>query len=289
MVYLGLFVLGLCLGSFINALVWRLHSQWSERYDEDGAPRKLTPARKERLTELSITKGRSMCMHCGHKLGARDLIPVLSWVFLRGRCRYCKKSYDDTPLAELLVPALLVISYIWWPDPLGITDTIEIVQYGLWTLIVTALVALFIYDARWYLLPDKIVWPLTGLTSGFVVLEAIQVGSVWALLGPVLGAAVVSGLFWVLHAISKGTWIGGGDVKLGLSLGLLAGGPLLACLLIFLASLLAMIVMLPGMIKQNIGFGSRIPFGPFLILAGFTVFLWGQNLLDGYIRLLFGS
>src|SRR3712207_2755294 len=99
MVYLAFLFFGLCLGSFVNALVWRIHEQDILREKE-----RLSSADKQRLEKLSISKGRSMCMHCGHELAAKDLVPVFSWLYLRGKCRYCKHVIPDSPVAELLVP-----------------------------------------------------------------------------------------------------------------------------------------------------------------------------------------
>jgi leader peptidase (prepilin peptidase)/N-methyltransferase len=91
----------LCLGSFVNALIWRLHTQEGLK------------SKKER-TKYSITKGRSMCMHCKHTLSTIDLIPVFSWIYLRGKCRYCGYTIPDNPISELLTPTLFVISYLYW-------------------------------------------------------------------------------------------------------------------------------------------------------------------------------
>ena len=82
MIYLVLIVVGLSLGSFINALIWRLHKQ-AEYVDAKKHPSKVEQ------DKLSITKGRSMCLHCSHELAPQDLVPVVSWLMLRGRCRYC--------------------------------------------------------------------------------------------------------------------------------------------------------------------------------------------------------
>src|SRR5690606_23636863 len=94
-VILALIVSGLILGSFVNAFVWRLH----EKKDWVG--------------------GRSECPHCHHKLAPKDLVPVLSWLSLGGKCRYCHKPIPDSPLVELAVPVLFVLSYIFWPMGYG--------------------------------------------------------------------------------------------------------------------------------------------------------------------------
>lgn len=276
--------LGLSLGSFVNALIWRIHEQ-AEYLNDDGTRRKLTKRDKERLEALSIAKGRSMCTHCGHQLSAKDLVPVLSWVYLRGRCRYCRQPINDTPVAELLLPILLIASYVLWPFVPAGWGGVEIAMFVVWTGMMTCFVALALYDAKWFLLPDRIVAPLTLLAVTFVALQAVQTGSVTYLLFAVLGAVTLSGVFWILSVASKGAWIGWGDVKLGVSLGLLAASPLMSLLVIFIASILGTLAALPQVFK-GAGLRSSLPFGPHLLLATLVVVFFGKALVDWYFGLL---
>lgn len=279
MVYLALVLLGLCLGSFVNALVWRLRKQ-----EELFASKAAGMAKKARA--LSIVHGRSMCMHCGHELSPRDLVPVFSWIMLRGKCRYCKAPIDDTPFAELFLPVLFVISYFAWPYAVGGWASAEIVLFGLWLLILTGFLALAIYDVKWFLLPDRIVVPVSVLALFFVVvLSKIQADSA-LLLWSLGGAAVISGLFFAIAYVSDGKWIGGGDVKLGALLGLLAGSPVMAFMLIFIASLLGSLIALPRLLLRKYTLNSVLPFGPFLLAAAFVIVLWGQQIYDWYFGLL---
>lgn len=270
MIIIELIVLGLCLGSFTGALVWRLHEQ--------SQPAKKRVASSE---ELSITKGRSMCPHCQHTLGVKDLIPLVSWIWLRGRCRYCKHSIGwQEPLLEVIMAALFVLSYVFWPFAF---DAEGIFLLVIWLLAVVGLVALFVYDLRWMLLPNKIVFLLIGL--GVVQTLAVAVrfdGGLTSILSATAGLAVAGGIFYVLFRVSKEKWIGGGDVKLGYALGLLLGSPDLAFLMLFVASLLGVVVSLPGLIAKKLAATSRIPFGPFLIVATIVVMLFGASIIDWY-------
>lgn len=274
MVIVFLVVVGLCLGSFVNAFTWRLHEQ-SKTTD------------KKKLKELSISKGRSKCTHCGHQLAAKDLIPVLSWLSLSGKCRYCKKPISwQYPLVELAGAVLLVASYIWWPY--AIESSLEIALFGLWAVIATGFLALTVYDARWYLLPDKIVFPLTAIGGIFVALLAVQYDTTAVLRDAAIGALVVFGLFYGLHQLSQGKWIGGGDVKLAVLLGALAGGLVNAMLLLFIASVLGAAY---GVAASTIGGQKltrklRIPFGPFLIVATIVTVLFGASIVDWYSELI---
>lgn len=279
MVYLWLIVLGLCLGSFVNALVWRLHEQ------EELLEKKPKGIGKQ-LRKLSITRGRSMCTHCGHELAPVDLVPVFSWLWLRGKCRYCHKPINDTPFTEIMLPLFLVLSYSAWPyTPNGWT-IVEIGIFSVWAIILTCFLALAVYDAKWYLLPDRIVLPVTILSLALVILLAYSTKDWMILRDAVLAGTALFGLFYAMFTISNERWIGGGDVKLALSLGLLAGSPLAAALLVFIASVLGTLMALPGIIRGSRNAKSMLPFGPFLMTAAVIVFLWGDSILSWYLGAL---
>lgn len=267
--------LGLALGSFINALVWRLHEQSLSR-------------KKARDAELSIVRGRSMCPGCRHALGAGDLIPLFSWLALRGKCRYCQKPISvQYPLVESVTAVLVVISLLAWPYGFGAEG---IALFASWLALLTGLIALAVYDIRWMLLPNRMVYPLTVFWAGVVVGRALLFnGGLSLIVGALLGALACGGLFWLLFQLSDGKWIGGGDVKLGFLLGLLAGNALQSFLIIFIASLLGTLWIMPMLINKKLGFKAQIPFGPFLIASAIIVFLFGAHLLEvfsGYFLLV---
>src|SRR5690606_6942893 len=100
MIIAVLALLGLCLGSFVNALVFRVHAQSKLK---SGSKKKIG----KRDVDLSVSRGRSVCIHCGHELAAKDLIPLLSWLLLRGKCRYCHRPISwQYPLVELTASLL---------------------------------------------------------------------------------------------------------------------------------------------------------------------------------------
>lgn len=277
MIIVFLAVLGTIFGSFVNALIYRMH-ELSELEGKEGK------AARERRSTLSMTKGRSMCPHCGHILAAGDLVPVLSWLWLRGKCRYCKKPIPDSPWVEAITGLLFAVSYAGWPYAL---HGAELFRFTLWLAFLVGFVALAVYDMRWFLLPDKIVFPLTTLAAIQVVVFAILTHSFVAFWQPLGGAAIIFGLFWILFQVSGGSWIGGGDVKLAAALGLLAGTPLRSLTVIFLASLIGTIVSIPQLMKGREGLNMRIPFGPALILATIVVVLFGGQLANWYQGLMF--
>lgn len=268
MIYLVLIVFGLALGSFVNALVWRLHEQEIE------SGKKSTAKRQAYVKDLSVVKGRSMCLHCHYQLAIKDLIPLFSWLGLRGRCRYCHQPIGwQYPLAELLTAVLFVFSYLYWPLALHGTG---LAQFIIWLLLLVGFMALAVYDLKWYLLPNRIVYPLLGLALlQFIVMVVYQPR--WSLvLSAAWGVLIGGGIFYLLFQISKGRWIGGGDVKLGALLGIIVGGPLAAIVLLFTASLTGTLVSVPMMLSGRVKRNTQVPFGPFLLFAAFLVRLFGS-------------
>lgn len=272
MIIFALILLGLCLGSFVNAFVWRLHELETH---------KRLSAEKKR--ELSVVHGRSMCVNCRHELTWYDLLPVISWASLGGKCRYCHKPISwQYPLVELITAVLFALSYIAWPFgffPAGIA------LFTTWLVFLVGFMVLTVYDLRWMLLPNKIVYPLIGLAVLQVFIRAMTSNNpIDVFIGALLGFLVIGGLFYGLFQVSDGKWIGGGDVKLAFMIGLLAGNAVNAIMVIFFASILGTLVSLPLMAKKSLKVSSRIPFGPFLLLATFVVYLCGERILSWYMH-----
>lgn len=272
MILVALVLVGLCLGSFVNALVWRTHQQ-------------STAKTNKKRREFSISRGRSMCPHCKHSLAARDLVPVLSWLELRGRCRYCNKSISwQYPVVELSMAVLYCVSYLYWPYEFGWVGAL---QFIVWLGILVLLMALFVYDLHWMLLPNSLVYTLLGLVGLQTIIGlASGVPDVWFVLNLILGSIALGGVFWLLFQVSGGAWIGGGDVRLGFAIGLLAGSLINSVLLLFIASLLGTVVSLP-LILQGKKASHKVPFGPFLITATVIVYLFGASINSWYQGLLF--
>ena len=278
MIILCLIFVGLILGSFVNAYVWRIHEQ-----SQSIGRKKKDDIYSKRL---SVLNGRSMCTDCKHELGILDLIPLFSWLMLRGKCRYCHKRISiQYPVVEASSSLLFIFSYFWWPN------TFNGLQYGeliVWLLIVTILLALVVYDIRWMLLPNSIMISLFVVSSLFALLNIFNSSQyISSLIAVILSVLIGGGLFYIIFQISDGKWIGGGDVKLGWVLGLIAGTPDRSLLFIFLASIIGSIVALPLLLSGKLSKGSIIPFGPFLIVAIFIVQLFGNEIINWYQHVLF--
>ncbi len=283
MVTIAICLSGLVFGSFVNAFVWRLRQQDLRSQVKKTDKKRQSQVKTSR--EMSILHGRSMCPECRHTLAPRDLIPVFSWLSLRGKCRYCKKPISwQYPTVELTTALLFAVSYMVWPLEL---DAFGWVNLVVWLIFIVFFVALAVYDFRWSELPDVVVFPLIGLASVLAVSNAVwqhDISLVWL---PALSGAIFFGLFWVIYQVSNGEWIGGGDVKLAAVLGLLAGTPFRALLVLFLASLIGTIMSLPIVIRGKNAKGVHIPFGPALLLAMVIVQLFGASVVTWYQGILY--
>lgn len=277
-----LFIVGIILGSFINALVWRLRQQ----LDDDGNYKKLSD---KKTREVSIVHGRSMCPHCKHQLTAKDLVPVFSWLLLKGKCRYCHKPIaKQYPLVEGVTALLFGLSYIWWPYEFSFAGWLLFIG---WLLTLIILLALAIYDAKWYILPSRLVYTGSGIYLVALGLYSIAAKSTDLLLGSLLAGAIYFTVFVTIYlmsylANSRGwsskDWLGFGDVRLAFLLGLVAGSPLNVFVAIFLASIIGLCFTLPSVITKKVQLSSQVPFGPFLIIGAIVALFFGGSILNWY-------
>ncbi len=221
-----------------------------------------------------------MCSHCGHRLGVRDLIPVISWLSLGGKCRYCHEKIQDSPAIELTTALLFVLSYLVWPYGF---DEEGLFLFMVWLPVLVLLIALFIYDLRHMVLPDKLTFILLGLAfvqlAGLLIFSEGEASLLWSAL---LGVMALGGFFYALFQVSGGRWIGGGDVKLGLGLGIIAGNLSGALLLLFLASAIGTVVSAVLLLANKASKKTQVPFGPFLVTATIVVQLFGPVIVAWY-------
>src|SRR3989338_4451208 len=201
-------VLGLVVGSFLNVVIFRMkHGR-------------------------SFVKGRSMCASCQHALGALDLIPVVSFIFLRGRCRYCKARISfQYPLVEIATAMVFLIIYYKYQDLIGLWNIKRAFGLSAKThqplyllpfrdgIFSALLLVIFIYDLRYYLILDKLVLPL------IVFAFAINVALGFSPERMLVSAVAVAGFFALQFLLSKGKWVGGGDIRLGFLIGVMLSLP----------------------------------------------------------------
>lgn len=235
---------GTIVGSFLNALLFRFN------------------------TGRSVARGRSRCMHCGHVLKSFDLVPILSYAFLRGRCRYCGTRISiQYPLVELIGATLSLLVFLNHPQPLA---------YMFWLTVWMTLLFIVVYDLRHTVIP----WSASGLLAALAILSlVISFGTnpififtpnTWSLLaGPLLALPLV-----FLSAFSKGRWMGWGDGPLELSLGWLLGLSLGATALMLAFWIGAAVGILLMALKKGLTMKSELPFAPFLVVGAFIAYFF---------------
>lgn len=269
-------LLGLLVGSFLNVVILRLprrlEHEWRTQAREvlgmEGAEETAPP-------DLVITG--SHCPQCMHKLSPLDNIPLLSWLALRGRCRYCKATISwQYPLVELLT-ALASAAVAWkfgfgWPLAAGLAFT--------WVLVAAAGI-----DVRTQLLPDQLTLPLLWLGLLLSLLPMFVTPSV-AIVGAAVGYLSLWSVFWLFKLLTGKEGMGYGDFKLLGALGAWMGATSLLPI-ILLSSLIGAIIGGAMLAVRGKDRSTPIPFGPFIAAAGWTWFLFGDR-LGGIYASLFG-
>lgn len=244
-----LFVLGACFGSFLCCQARRLHF-------------KATHKGSKKLSS------RSVCFHCHYQLKWYDNLPIISWLFLRGKCRKC---HSRIGFAEIISELSLALGFL----ALGTTIDIYTATPLTWTifiatlLLTTSLAFLAIYDGLYGELPTKFL--ILSIILAALVLSlnhaAILITSGFTpelIYQPILSVLILGGLYLLLYLVSHGKWVGDGDWLLATAIGIALGDPWLALITLFLANLLACLVMAPAFfIKKQ----HRIYLGPFLVIA----------------------
>jgi len=240
--YLTVAAVGLIFGSFTNVLIARIP------------------------TGESIVTPPSHCPRCGHRLGVLDLVPVLSWLFLKGKCRYCQEAISIRyPAVELLTAALFMGVFLRW----GIS------AYTLagWALTVILVSSAFI-DLDEGIIPDVITIP--GVVLGLVV-SFVTIGFFPAL----WGALAFGGVLFLVAVISNGG-MGGGDVKLAAVIGAFTGIPG-AIITLLLSSFLGAVFGITLMALGKAGRKTPVKFGPFLAIGAYTAYLFSNQIAAWYM------
>lgn len=251
-IYLLFLLLGLIFGSFVNALVWRMKNN------------------------LDWIKERSKCSHCNHTLSSVDLIPVFSWLLLKGRCRYCSKKINDSPITELSVGLSFMLSYLFWPYGFDLLGSFRLV---LWLIVLVILASLFLYDLKWLILPNKLVLAFTIISIFQLILFSFNTNiSHRFILQILLSVLIGGGIFHLIYIFSRGKYIGGGDVKLGYAYGIYLMDPVLSWMVLLFASLLGSVASLILMKFGKFSLKSKIPFGPFLLIGVFIANIFGLKI-----------
>jgi prepilin signal peptidase PulO-like enzyme (type II secretory pathway) len=245
-ILIGLFALGIVIGSFLNVVILRFH------------------------TGLSIAKGRSKCFSCDKTLRWHELVPLASFILQQGRCRGCDSKISwQYPTVELLGGFALVTAFLYSPLVPSLAGSLAL--FALLAVALFSYIVICAYDFRHKMIPDVFSYGTAVVALIMIGIQSWTTGTLdWTTLvaGPVL-----FGFFFFFWAVSRGRWMGLGDAKLALSVGWLLGlsQGISAILLAFWSGAL---IMVPVMIFQKLahkkhclGMASEIPFGPFIILG----------------------
>lgn len=299
--YLVIFLLGLCVGSFLNVVIFRLENGWK------------------------IVNDRSKCLHCEHVLAAKDLIPVLSFVLLRGKCGNCGKKINvQYPVVEIITGVMFVLIFDHIMNlnfPLSIFNfpisefqiTFHILaSIFYYLLIASLLIVIFVYDYKHYIIPDEAIWiaviaaflynAIADETLRFILVSGFGNFSQFAddenfligllnmtdfiinnsiFLNRLFAACVSFSFFFAIVFATKGKGMGGGDVKLGFLMGLILGWPNIS-VAILISFIVGSIFGISLVILGRKGMKSMIPFGPFLVAGTFITMFWGGAIMKWY-------
>ncbi len=257
---LFIFIIGLCFGSFLNVLVYRLPKN------------------------LSITRPSSRCPQCGKTLGALELIPVLGYLLLKGRCRDCKAGIGIRyPLVELLTGLLFGVTYIFY----GLT-----LEFFIYITLLFLLFAITQIDLKHRIIPNSLVG--IGLVIGLVFYLPHLLSFIVTVPGALVserpvhealgGMLLGGGIMLVIFLVSRGG-MGAGDIKLMALIGLYVGLRGTAAVLMlgfFFGAITGVAFMVTGKLTRK----DALPFAPFLSLAALIQVLWGDQIWDWYSSLL---
>lgn len=260
--YFFVFIIGLFIGSFLNCVVWRIYN-------------------KE-----SFLKGNSKCPHCLHKLSASDLVPLLSYAVLNGKCRYCGKSISSQyPLVEIFTGLIFLLVFYALGAP--VVFGVHFLELLFYLVISSYFIMIFLFDFRWYIIPDGLTFSGIAITILWLFLGTfgMHIYTETDFLMRFIVAFCVFLIFFALWFFSSGKAMGFGDVKLVILLGLLLGWPQILPAMFISFSVGALVGIVAIILKRK-KMKSQIPFGPFLVLGSFIGIFWGEQIFNWYLGLI---
>ena len=266
-------ILGLLIGSFLNVVVYRLPLMMQR--DWQAQAREILELPSEPATgTFNLILPNSRCPHCDHEIRAWENIPVISYLFLRGKCSSCKAPISlRYPLVELACG--LLSAYVAWHFGFGW-------QTAGMLLLTWGLLAMSLIDADHQLLPDALVLPLLwlGLIANYFGLFASLEDALW---GAVAGYMSLWSVYWLFKLVTGKEGMGHGDFKLLAMLGAWGGWQVLP-LTILLSSLVGAVLGVIMLRLRNQDTATPIPFGPYLAIAGWIALLWGDQITATYLQ-----
>lgn len=266
-----IFILGTAIGSFLSVIIHRLHTK-----------------------KDSMILSRSMCPSCKKKIKWRHLVPVFSWLYLRGKCGYCREKISVHYLMlELVTGIVFLFTFLNFNflESIPLISNPEFFNYQInWQVFekfvfyiieFSFLIGIFFYDTQYKEIPDQLSLPAIAIAIvGNLIFGEPEIMSM------LIGAAGIFTFFLLQFVLSKGSWIGGGDLRLAILVGVLLGWEmgLLALIISYLLGGLFSIYLL---IAKKVQRKTQIPFGPFLVTGIIIAVFYGNCILDWYFNGLF--
>lgn len=255
-----IFVFGTVIGSFLNVLIYRLP------------------------IGMDFKKGNSICTSCKHQLNWKDLFPLFSWIFLRGKCRYCKAPISPRyPIVEALNGVSYVLVYLFLCGGNAI-DGLSLKLLG-YMIMMSALIVVSWVDFEHQIIPDSM-WIAIFVGGLFIVGDALVTETFtkeW-IISKVIGLFAVSGLFFLVALVTGGRAMGGGDIKLMAAVGFVLGWKAVLIAL-FMSALFGVLFSIGRKIISKKEMKGVIPFGPFLAMASAVCAFVGEPIFDAYLSL----
>ncbi len=266
-------VLGLLVGSFLNVLIYRLPVMMQREWRVQA--REFLELPCEPVGErFNLLLPNSRCPHCAHRIRAWENVPLVSWLFLRGKCSSCRAPISYRyPLVELACGVLS--GYVAWH--FGFSW-----QAAMMLLLTWGLLAMSMIDVDHQLLPDSLVLPLLWLgliVNHFGLFTSLES----AVLGAVTGYLSLWSVYWLFKLATGKEGMGYGDFKLLAMLGAWGGWQVLP-LTILLSSVVGAVLGSILLKVQRAESGTPIPFGPYLAIAGWIALLWGERITESYLQ-----
>ena len=266
-------IVGLMVGSFLNVVIHRLPKMMEREWRHQCA--ELNDQKIEEQAHYNLIVPRSACPHCGHRIGALENIPVISYLLLHGKCKGCGATISPRyPVVEAL--SGILSAYAAWHFGFGLA--------GLGALLfIWALLALTFIDFDTQLLPDSVTLPLLWL--GLLLnIYGSYTDLHSAVIGAVGGYLALWSVYWLFKLATGKDGMGFGDFKLLAAIGAWLGWQMLP-LVILLSSLVGAVVGIVLIIAARHGRSVPIPFGPYLAGGGLIALFWGQALTHSYLQL----
>lgn len=265
-------VLGLAVGSFLNVVIYRLPKMMELAWQQD-YQQYFNQEAEQTKTRFNLALPHSHCPKCMHRLSALDNIPVLSWLLLGTKCRYCKAPISARyPAIEIFTALLSLLVAVHF----GVTE-----QTLIYLLVTWSLVALSFIDIDKMLLPDQITQPLLWFAL-LLSITGYTVSPTDSLIGAAIGYLSLWSVFWLFKLVTGKEGMGYGDFKLLAIFGALLGWQLLP-LIILLSSVVGAVLGSLMLLMQGKGKATPIPFGPYIAAAGWIAMLWGREITAWYL------